>query len=79
MPYGDSAAAGGIAGFHLSRELPTSLSRNGRQVRLTYLISKLMPLYPAGTNYDTTNGLDDMTNFTSGTMVGDDITVRRSL
>ena len=30
------------------------------------------PLYPAGTNYDQKNGLDDMTNFTSGTTVQDD-------
>jgi len=29
-------------------------------------------LYPAGTNYDNTNGMDDMTNFTSGSTVGDD-------
>jgi prepilin-type N-terminal cleavage/methylation domain-containing protein len=30
------------------------------------------PQYPAGTNYDQVNGLDDMTNFTSGAIVGDD-------
>ena len=30
------------------------------------------PLYPSGTNYDLTNGLDDMTNFTKGSTVGDD-------
>ena len=30
------------------------------------------PLYPAGTNYDSANGQDDMTNFTSGATVGDD-------
>jgi len=31
------------------------------------------PRYPAGTNYDTANGLDDMTNFTIGGTVQDDI------
>ena len=30
------------------------------------------PAYPAGTNYDTAAGLDDMTNFTNGPTVGDD-------
>jgi prepilin-type N-terminal cleavage/methylation domain-containing protein len=30
------------------------------------------PQYPAGTNYDTANGLDDMTNFSNGT-VGQDM------
>ena len=31
------------------------------------------PLYPAGTNYDNVNGQDDMTNFTNGATVGDDV------
>jgi prepilin-type N-terminal cleavage/methylation domain-containing protein len=31
------------------------------------------PSYPGGTNYDQTNGLDDMTNFTNGSIVGDDV------
>ena len=31
------------------------------------------PQYPAGANYDQKNGLDDMTNFTSGTTVQDDM------
>jgi len=31
------------------------------------------PLYPAGTNYDAVNGQDDMTNFTSGSTVQDDV------
>ena len=30
------------------------------------------PQYPSGTNYNQTNGLDDMTNFTSGPTVGND-------
>ena len=30
------------------------------------------PLYPVGSNYDPTNGLDDMTNFTKGQTVGND-------
>ena len=30
------------------------------------------PLYPLGTNYDTVNGIDDMTNFTTGATVGND-------
>ena len=30
------------------------------------------PQYPAGTNYDSTNGQDDMTNFTNGATVADD-------
>ena len=30
------------------------------------------PQYPSGTNYNQTNGLDDMTNFTSGATVGND-------
>ncbi len=30
------------------------------------------PLYPAGTNYDQNNGIDDMTNFTQAATVGND-------
>ena len=36
LPYGDSAAPAASPAFMLSQELPTSLSRNGRQVRSTY-------------------------------------------
>ena len=31
------------------------------------------PLYPAGTNYDQLNGLDDMASFTNNATVGDDV------
>jgi hypothetical protein len=33
---------------------------------------KKPPQYPSGTNYDPNNGIDDMTNFTQGVMVGND-------
>ncbi len=38
-----------------------------------YATANTPPLYPAGTNYDQANGLDDMASFTNNATVGDDV------
>ncbi len=68
LPYGDSAAPAASPAFIC----PESYQLLCPGMDGKYGTYTKPPLYPAGTNYDTTNGLDDMTNFTSGTMVGDD-------
>lgn len=69
LPYKDSTSPNGNAFVNPTKFqllCPGLDGKYGNYTGTTY------PLYPSGTNYDATNGLDDMTNFTTGATVGDD-------
>ena len=58
-------------GFHQSQDVTNSSVPEWTASTVSH-VGANWPHYPAGTNYDPTNGLDDMTNFTNGATVGDD-------
>jgi len=82
LPYADSTAPG-----FTSNNMPYFVNPNTYQLLCPGLDGKYgvyptppnasnstkWPFYPAGTNYDAANGLDDMTNFTVGATVQDDV------
>jgi hypothetical protein len=68
-PYGDSSATSGSPAFMCPDSY--QLLCPGLDGKYGQYTAAKLPLYPAGTNYDMTNGLDDMTSFTSGATIGE--------
>ncbi len=72
LPYGDSAAPSGTTAFMCPKSYqllcPGMDGKYGSNST-----AKQWPMYPAGTYYDLINGQDDMTNFTNGATIQDDM------
>ncbi len=69
MPYQSSLSTGGYVNPTTYQLLCPGLDGQYGKYPGT---SGTNPVYPSGSNYDATYGLDDMTNFTTGPTVGDD-------
>ena len=73
LPYADSTAPSGTTAFVNPKTYQLLCpGLDGNYGQYTTSGQSNCPLYPSGSNYDMTNGQDDMSNFTKGPTVGDD-------